>query len=122
MSGTGALKVGFDFLARNGYKTLYVSDPTWGNHILMAKTSGFVVKKYRYYDPSTKSVDFEGLYQDIEVQFFTINILVYKDLILFYYLKAAPENSVMVMHGCAHNPSGIDISQDQWSQLSKLFK
>jgi aspartate aminotransferase, cytoplasmic len=101
LSGTGALKVGFDFLARNGYKTLYVSDPTWGNHILMAKTSGFVVKKYRYYDPSTKSVDFEGLYQDIE---------------------AAPENSVMVMHGCAHNPSGIDISQDQWSQLSKLFK
>jgi aspartate/tyrosine/aromatic aminotransferase len=67
LSGTGALKIGFDFLARNGYKTLYVSDPTWGNHNLMAKTSGFNVKKYRYYNPQTKSIDFDGLCQDIEV-------------------------------------------------------
>ncbi len=67
ISGTGALKVGFDFLARNGYKVLYVSNPTWGNHNLMAKTAGFTVKSYRYYHVPTKSVDFEGLKQDLEV-------------------------------------------------------
>lgn len=101
LSGTGALKIGFDFLARNGYNTLYVSDPTWGNHNLMAKTSGFNVKKYRYYNSQTKSIDIDGLCSDIE---------------------SAPENSVMVMHGCAHNPSGMDLTFDQWSLLSKLFK
>jgi aspartate aminotransferase len=67
ISGTGALKVGFDFLARNGYKVLYVSNPTWGNHNLMAKTAGLTVKSYRYYHVPTKSVDFEGLRQDLEV-------------------------------------------------------
>ena len=61
------LKIGFDFLARNGYKVLYVSNPTWGNHNLMAKTSGFAVKSYRYYSAATKSLDFEGLIQDLEV-------------------------------------------------------
>jgi aspartate aminotransferase len=101
ISGTGALKVAFDFLARNGYNTLYVSDPTWGNHILMGKTAGFTVKKYRYYSAETKSVNWQGLLQDIE---------------------AAPENSVMVMHGIAHNPSGMDLTMEQWQILSDLFK
>lgn len=101
ISGTGALKIGFDFLARNGYKTLYVSNPTWGNHNLMAKTAGFAVKSYRYYDPATKSVNFDGLKQDLE---------------------SAPENSVIVFHGCAHNPSGMDLNMDQWAVLSELVK
>lgn len=101
ISGTGALKVGFDFLSRNGYKILYVSNPTWGNHNLMAKTAGLTVKSYRYYSAQTKSVDFEGLRQDVE---------------------SAPENSVFVLHGVAHNPSGMDLNMEQWAVLSKIFK
>jgi len=101
ISGTGALKVGFDFLHRNGYNIFYSSNPTWGNHNLMAKTSGFTVKSYKYYEPSTKSVDFEAMKHDLE---------------------EAPENSVIVLHGCAHNPSGMDLNIEQWKILSKLFK
>jgi len=101
ISGTGALKIGFDFLARNGYKNMYVSNPTWGNHILMGKTAGFTVKAYKYYDAATKSVNFEGLKQDLE---------------------DAPENTVVVFHGCAHNPSGMDLNIDQWHVLSELVK
>lgn len=101
LSGTGALRIGFDFLARNGYKVMYVSNPTWGNHNLMGRTAGFTVKSYRYYNAPTKSVDFEGLKADLE---------------------AAPENAVIVLHGCAHNPSGMDLSLEQWAYLSNLFK
>lgn len=101
LSGTGALKIGFDFLARNGYKIMYVSNPTWGNHNLMARTAGFTVKSYRYYSAATKSLDFDGLKADLE---------------------AAPENSVILLHGCAHNPSGMDLNLEQWTFLSNLFK
>lgn len=101
ISGTGALKVGLDFLSRNGYSVFYASNPTWGNHNLMAKQCGFTVKKYRYYDAATKGVDFKGMVQDLE---------------------AAPEHSVVILHGCAHNPSGMDLNLDQWRILSKVFK
>lgn len=67
----------------------------------MARTAGYQVKSYRYYDASTKSIDFDGLKQDLE---------------------AAPENAVIVLHGCAHNPSGMDLNFEQWKVLSKLFK
>ena len=67
LSGTGALKVGFDFLSRNGYKNMFVSNPTWGNHNLMGRTAGFTVKYYRYYNAADKSVDFDGMVEDLEV-------------------------------------------------------
>jgi len=101
ISGTGALKVGLDFLFRNGYNVFYASDPTWGNHNLMAKHCGYTVRKYRYYDASIKSIDFEGLVKDV---------------------MAAPENSVFILHGCAHNPSGMDLNMDQWKLLSTIFR
>ena len=101
LSGTGALKNGLDFLSKNGYKDLYISNPTWGNHRLLGQTTGFTVKNYRYYDAATKSVDFEGIKADLE---------------------AAPENAVIILHGCAHNPSGCDLNMDQWALLSNLIK
>jgi len=101
ISGTGALKVAMDFLARNGYEHLYVSNPTWGNHNLMSRTAGFAVHSYKYYDPSTKKIDFDGLKQD---------------------LNEAPANSVVIFHACAHNPSGMDLSMNQWALLSDLVK
>lgn len=101
ISGTGALRVGIEFLGRNGYNVLYASNPTWGNHNLIAKVCGFNVRKYKYYEASTKSVDFRGMLEDLE---------------------QAPENSVILLHSVAHNPSGMDITMDQWKILSKLFK
>jgi len=101
ISGTGALKVGFDFLSRNGYSVVYASNPTWGNHNQMAKACGFDVRKYRYYDANTKSVDFKGMVEDLE---------------------NAPEDSIILLHGCAHNPSGMDLTMDQWKILNQLFK
>jgi len=68
ISGTGALKVALDFLARNGYSVFYASDPTWGNHNLMAKHSGFQIRKYRYYEAATKSINWNGLLEDLEVR------------------------------------------------------
>ncbi len=67
ISGTGALKNGFDFLKRNGYKFIYVSHPTWGNHISMGKSAGFEVRTYRYYEPSTKSINIDGMLEDFRV-------------------------------------------------------
>lgn len=72
-----------------------------GNHNLMGRTAGFTVKSYRYYNAANKSVDFEGMVEDLD---------------------AAPENSVIILHGCAHNPSGMDLTLDQWKSLSVLIK
>lgn len=100
ISGTGAIKVALDFLIRHGYSVFYASNPTWGNHNQMAKMCGFTVKKYRYYDAATKSIDFRGMVEDLE---------------------NAPQDSVIILHGCAHNPSGMDLTMDQWKVLSKLI-
>ena len=67
ISGTGALKNGLDFLKRNGYKVVYVSNPTWGNHISMGKNIGFEVRVYRYYDAAKKSINFAGMFEDLNV-------------------------------------------------------
>lgn len=101
LSGTGALKLAMDFLKRNGFTNIYFSSPTWGNHLSMGKSIGFNVKTYRYYDSVNKCIDFNGMCEDIE---------------------NAPLNSVICLHGCAHNPSGLDPSIEQWSQLSNLIK
>lgn len=62
-------------------------NPTWGNHIPLFKRAGFAVKQYRYYDPKTCGFDFSGALQDI---------------------AKIPEGSVVLLHACAHNPTGVD--------------
>jgi len=103
LSGTGALRVGAEFLARIlGYRTFYFSDPTWGNHGLIFKNAGFTeVKKYRYWDKDNKAFDFTGMMEDLE---------------------AAPENSVIILHAVAHNPTGIDPTQEQWCKIADLME
>ncbi|WFD02587.1 aspartate transaminase [Malassezia obtusa] len=103
ISGTGALRIGGEFLARHypGPKAIYVPTPTWGNHIPIFKNSGFEVKHYAYYDKNTCGLDFEGMVRD---------------------LKAAPENSIVLLHACAHNPTGVDPTQEQWRQLAEVMK
>lgn len=103
LGGTGALRNGAEFLHRIlGCDTVYNSDPTWGNHGMLFAKAGFTnLRKYRYWDPDTKSMDFTGLLED---------------------LGSAPENSVVVLHAVAHNPTGMDPSREQWEQIADLVQ
>jgi len=107
LSGTGALRVGADFMMKHinlpaeTRKTVYLPDPTWGNHIPIYKDAGFAVKTYKYYEPKTCGLDFNGLKTDIQ------NI---------------PKNSLVLFHACAHNPTGVDPNIEQWKELSKVCK
>ncbi|CBF85970.1 hypothetical protein AN1993.2 [Aspergillus nidulans FGSC A4] len=103
ISGTGALRIGGAFLQRfyPGAKKIYLPTPSWANHNAVFKDSGLEVEKYRYYNKDTIGLDFEGLVED---------------------LKAAPNNSIILLHACAHNPTGVDPTQDQWRQISNVMK
>lgn len=103
ISGTGALRIGGEFLARfypKG-KKIFIPTPSWANHNAVFKDSGLEVEKYRYYDKNTIGLDFDGMVAD---------------------LREAPEGSVVLLHACAHNPTGIDPSEEQWKQLSQVVK
>lgn len=103
LSGTGALSVGAMFLKRIlHYDTYYYSSPTWGNHKLIFDTAGFSHgRQYRYWNAATKSLDFDGMCED---------------------LLAAPENSVIILHACAHNPTGCDPTPDQWTRIAEIVR
>jgi aspartate aminotransferase len=100
LSGTGACRIAGEFYARFLPKgtTIYISDPTWGNHIPIMQLSGLNVKRYRYLNSETNSLDFDGLLDDI---------------------SSAPRGSIFLFHACAHNPTGVDPTADQWRKLSK---
>ena len=73
-----------------------------GNHNLVFKKAGFdTVNKYKYWDASKRQVDIEGLVADLE---------------------AAPEHSVIILHGCAHNPTGMDPTREQWNRIAEVMK
>lgn len=103
ISGTGALRVGAAFLSKwfPGNKQVYLPKPSWGNHTPIFKHAGMEVAGYRYYDPKTCGFDFEGACEDI---------------------KNMPEKSVILLHACAHNPTGVDPKPEQWKELSHLIK
>ncbi|KAH8697715.1 putative aspartate aminotransferase [Talaromyces proteolyticus] len=103
VSGTGALRIGGAFLERfyPHAKKIYLPTPTWANHNAVFKDSGLEVEKYRYYNKDTIGLDFDGLVED---------------------LKAAPSNSIILLHACAHNPTGVDPTQEQWRQISDVVK
>nr|UDB72874.1 mitochondrial aspartate aminotransferase [Hemiscorpius lepturus] len=103
ISGTGSLTIGAYFLNDffKGNKEIYMPTPTWGNHIPLFKRAGFTVKQYRYYDPKTCGFDFNGALQDI---------------------AKIPEKSVILLHACAHNPTGVDPKPEQWKEISKVVK
>ncbi|GMR56353.1 hypothetical protein PMAYCL1PPCAC_26548, partial [Pristionchus mayeri] len=103
LSGTGSLRLGADYLhSQCKMDTVYVSKPTWGNHKLVFKTAGFKeVRDYTYWDATNRRVDIERLIKDLE---------------------GAPERAVVILHGCAHNPTGMDPTQDQWKQICEVVK
>ncbi len=102
LGGTGGLKVGADFLKRlNPAAKVLISDPSWENHRALFTNAGFVVENYRYYDASTRDIDFAGMLAD---------------------LNAAPAGTVVVLHACCHNPTGYDITAAQWDQVIATVK
>ena len=100
LSGTGSLRIGSGFIARfmKG-KSVYISNPTWGNHKNIIGDEGVKWEQYRYFNPKTVGLDFEGMKEDI---------------------SKAPEGSVILLHGCAHNPTGIDPTPSQWAELAQI--
>ncbi|KAI4737186.1 aspartate aminotransferase [Aureobasidium sp. EXF-12298] len=107
ISGTGAVHLGAAFLAKfynpptSEAKTIYVSNPTWANHNQIFSNVKLPIKNYPYFSAETKGLDFKGMVQTIE---------------------KAPEGSVILLHACAHNPTGVDPTQDQWKEIASLMK
>lgn len=102
ISGTGALRVGSAFHSGffPGPKAVWLPKPTWGNHVPIFKHVNMEVKQYRYYDPKTCGFDFAGALEDIS------NI---------------PKGSLIMLHACAHNPTGVDPKPEQWDEMSQLI-
>lgn len=108
LSGTGACRIGGHFLSKFVPKPegldavpIYIPSPTWGNHIAIFREAGMDVRRYRYYDSKTNRLDYDGLVED---------------------LKDAPDGSVILLHACAHNPTGCDPTMDQWKEISNVVK
>lgn len=100
--GTGALRVAAEFLVRHaGVKTIWISDPTWANHNKVFEAAGLTIKKYRYYDAASKGLDFAAMQED---------------------LSQIPATDAVLLHGCCHNPTGVDPTAEQWTQLAEVAK
>ncbi len=103
LSGTGALKIGFEFI-KDFYpynKTIYIPNPSWPNHKNVVTRSGLTFQEYRYYNYQNKVLDLEGLLTDLD---------------------RAQNGSVVLLHVCAHNPTGMDPSQSQWEEILRVIK
>lgn len=103
LSGTGALRLGLEFITKHyaQNKVIYMSTPTWGNHPQICNMIGLKHEKYRYYDPKTNGFDLKGALEDI---------------------SKMPEGSIILLHACAHNPTGVDPNIKEWEQLSEAIK
>jgi aromatic-amino-acid transaminase len=98
VGGTGALKIGADFLKRFAPEgtEVFISDPSWENHRALFEGAGFTVNNYAYYDAATHGVNFEAMLAD---------------------LKSMPQGAIVVLHACCHNPTGADLTSAQWDQV-----
>jgi len=102
LGGTGALKVGADFLRRFAPGAqVWISDPSWENHRALFEGAGFTVNSYAYYDAATRGLDFAGMIAALE--------------------RLAP-GSVVVLHACCHNPTGVDPTATQWPRIVDVVR
>jgi aspartate aminotransferase len=103
ISGTGAVHLGGLFLSKfyPGKPTIYFSNPTWANHNQIFSNVGLPTATYPYFSKSTKGLDFAGMKAAI---------------------AAAPDRSVILLHACAHNPTGVDPTQEQWIEIADLLR
>ncbi len=100
--GTGALRIGADLLKKfKGEGTVWVSSPTWANHKGVFASAGFSLAEYPYCKANMKEVDFEKL---------------------LACLEEIPADDIVLFHACCHNPSGVDLSPDQWKQVVSVAK
>ena len=97
LGGTGALKIGADYLKRlSPTAKVYISDPSWENHRALFESAGFVVENYPYYDAATRGVNFTGM---------------------MACLNSLDAGSIIILHACCHNPTGADLSDAQWQEV-----
>lgn len=101
LSGTGALKILGDFLNKHRKAPIYISKPTWANHNQIFGAAGLEVRDYNYYDPKTKGLDLDGMLRD---------------------LSNAQPGSIVLLHSCAHNPTGVDPTPEQWHRIAQVMK
>jgi len=102
LGGTGALKIGADYLKRLlPEATVYISDPSWENHRALFESAGFPVDSYPYYDAATRGVNFDGMKTK---------------------LNTLPSGSIIVLHACCHNPTGADMTEAQWKETIEAIR
>jgi aromatic-amino-acid transaminase len=102
LGGTGALKVGADFLRRFATDPeVWISDPSWENHRALFEGAGFTVNTYPYYDAPTRGLDFAGMRAAFE---------------------RLPAGAIVVLHACCHNPTGVDPTPQQWDEIIAIVR
>jgi len=102
LGGTGGLRVGAEYLRRLCPESrVVISDPTWENHRGVFESAGFTVQSYTYYDPQSHGLDFGGMVQS---------------------LKGMPQRTIVLLHACCHNPTGVDLNLQQWEEVVALCK
>jgi len=105
LSGTGALRVAAEFVKTHmapATHEIWVSDPTWGNHNTIFEKAGIVVRTYPYYEASTKSLDFDGMINTLQ--------------------NVAQPGAMVLLHACAHNPTGVDPTEEQWRRIAEVMR
>jgi len=102
LGGTGGLKIGADFLKRVAPEAeVWISEPSWENHRQLFEAAGFTVRNYPYYESSLHGVDFEAMQRG---------------------LSGLPAGAIVVLHACCHNPTGADLTQEQWQKVLAIVK
>jgi aromatic-amino-acid transaminase len=102
LGGTGGLKIGADFLRRvDPAAQVWISEPSWENHRALFENAGFTVNTYPYYQPKTRGLDFEAMRAALD---------------------GLAAGSIVVLHACCHNPTGVDLSREQWQEVLSVVK
>lgn len=101
VGGTSALRLGGEFLNKLTCQKIFISQPSWPNHKQVFEKSGLKIDSYPYFDFNAYKLNFSGMCQAI---------------------RQMPTGSVILLHGCCHNPSGVDPTFEQWKELSQLIK
>ena len=102
IGGTGGLKIGADFLRQiTPLSEVWISDPSWENHRQLFEAAGFTVRSYPYYEPKTHGLDFAGMRSALD---------------------RLPAGAIVVLHACCHNPTGVDLSPEHWSEILAIVQ
>lgn len=101
IGGSGALRIGAEFLASSIHPVIYLSDPSWANHKPIFEKAGLTIHSYPYYDHRNNSLRFDAMCEAI---------------------RKMPSGSTILLQGCCHNPTGLDLTLEQWKEVSSLIK